>query len=96
MKKHYLRWMRMSFRMLRHRKLRHIVWWQNLTKSISRRELWIPCRQSVARGLSAGMFFAMILMPFQALAAAIIAMRVQPFHFPIFCRITIPIGYDLK
>lgn len=38
------------------------------------RSLWIPCRDSVASGLAIGLFFSMILMPFQSVPAALLAM----------------------
>lgn len=61
--------------MLRHRRLRDRPWWRALTKPLVDRRLWVPCRDTVASGLSIGLFFSMILMPFQMIAAAIIAMR---------------------
>jgi uncharacterized protein (DUF2062 family) len=75
MKKSYLRMVRRAFRALRHRRLRHHLWWRTLTKPLFHRNLWKPCRDTVATGLAIGLFFSMLLMPFQMLAAALIAVR---------------------
>lgn len=77
MKVHYLRIVRRAFRALRHRRLRHRPWWQAVSKPLFRRNLWVPCRDSVASGLAIGLFFSMMLMPCQMLPAAIIAMRAR-------------------
>ena len=61
--------------MLRHKRLRHRVWWLKLTAPLFDRQLWVPCRDTVASGLAIGFFFSMMLMPFQMIAAALIAMR---------------------
>ncbi|MFD2257288.1 DUF2062 domain-containing protein [Luteolibacter algae] len=61
--------------MLRHRRLRDRPWWRTLTKPLFDRHLWRPCRDTVASGLAIGLFFSMMLMPFQMIAAAILAMR---------------------
>ncbi len=37
------------------------------------RSLWMPCRDSVASGLAAGLFFANMPMPFQMVPAALVA-----------------------
>ena len=39
------------------------------------RALWQPCRDTVTAGISVGAFFAMMPMPGQTIAAALIAMR---------------------
>jgi uncharacterized protein len=76
MKKRYLRLVRRTFRTLRHPRLRHRPWWQALTRPLFRRCLWKPCRDSVAHGLAIGLFFSMLLlMPFQMIGAAVVAMR---------------------
>ena len=75
MKKHYLRLVRRAFRTLRHRRLRHRQWWKKLSAPLFHRNLWKPCRDSVAIGLAAGLFFSMMPMPFQMVPAALIAMR---------------------
>ncbi|MBC7981408.1 MAG: DUF2062 domain-containing protein [Armatimonadetes bacterium] len=75
MKQRYLKLVKGTYRMLRHRRLRHRPWWKSLTKPLFNKQLWIPCRDTVASGLALGMFFSMMLMPFQMVAAAIMAMR---------------------
>lgn len=60
---------------MRHRRLRHRGWWKSLTKPLLDRKLWIPCRDTVANGVAIGLFFAMMPMPFQMLAAGVMAMR---------------------
>lgn len=77
MKKRYLKLVRQALRSLRHPHLRHRPWWQALSRRIGNRALWIPCRDTVANGMAIGAFFSMMLMPFQMVAAAIIAMRVR-------------------
>jgi len=74
MKKHYLKIVRQALKSLRHPRLRHRPWWQALTRRIGDRTLWIPCRDTVAVGLSIGLFFSMMLMPFQMIPAAILTM----------------------
>ncbi|MFK7851058.1 MAG: DUF2062 domain-containing protein [Akkermansiaceae bacterium] len=62
--------------MLRHKRLRHRRWWIALTRPIFDRDLWIPCRDTVASGLSIGLFFSMILiLPLQMIFASIAAIR---------------------
>ncbi|MGJ8633700.1 MAG: DUF2062 domain-containing protein [Luteolibacter sp.] len=61
--------------MLRHKRLRHRLWWRKLTAPLFDRQLWVPCRDTVASGLAIGFFFSMMAMPFQMIAAAMIAMR---------------------
>jgi uncharacterized protein (DUF2062 family) len=47
-----------------------------MTKPLFDRQLWIPCRDTVASGLAIGLFFSMILvLPLQMLFAAVVAMR---------------------
>lgn len=53
----------------------------------------MPCRDSVASGLSIGLFFAMMLMPFQMIPAALVAMRLRanvPFAMAA-CWVTNPV-----
>ncbi|MES2997298.1 MAG: DUF2062 domain-containing protein [Verrucomicrobiota bacterium] len=93
MKKRYLQLVRRTFRALRHPRLRHRNWWQRMTKPVRNRALWIPCRDSVASGLAIGLFFSMILIPFQTVPAALLAMRTKsnvPFTM-LACWITNPI-----
>jgi uncharacterized protein (DUF2062 family) len=77
MKVQYLRMVRRAFRALRHKNLRHRSWWRTISKPLYERCLWVPCRDTVASGLAIGLFFSMMLMPFQMLPAAMIAMRVR-------------------
>ncbi|MEY3395331.1 MAG: hypothetical protein RL346_1567 [Verrucomicrobiota bacterium] len=76
MKEKYLRLVRKSYRMLKHKSLRDRPWWRAMTRPLFDRQLWVPCRDTVAIGLSIGFFFSMILfLPFQMLFAAVVAMR---------------------
>lgn len=93
MKKRYLRMVRRAFRSLRHPRLRHRPWWQAASRPVANRALWIPCRDTVAAGLSIGLFFSMILMPFQMIPAALLAMRAKanvPFAMAA-CWVTNPV-----
>lgn len=93
MKKRYLRLVRQALKSLRHPQLRHRPWWQALSRPIANRRLWIPCRDTVASGLAIGFFFSMMLMPFQMIPSALIAMRLKanvPFAMAA-CWITNPI-----
>lgn len=63
--------------MLRHKRLRHRGWWRKLTAPLFDRQLWVPCRDTVASGLAIGFFFSMMAMPFQMIAAALITMRLR-------------------
>jgi hypothetical protein len=93
MKKRYLRLVRQALKSLRHRRLRDRPWWQAISKPIANRCLWIPCRDTVATGLAIGLFFSMMLMPFQMIPASLIAMRFRanvPFAIAG-CWITNPI-----
>ncbi|MCF7732602.1 MAG: DUF2062 domain-containing protein [Akkermansiaceae bacterium] len=75
MKRHYLRLVRRAFRALRHPNLRHRGWWKWLSAPLLHRSFWVPCRDSVATGLSAGLFFSMMPVPFQMVFAALVAAR---------------------
>lgn len=93
MKVRYLRMVRKAFRALRHRRLRDRGWWKAISKPLFHRCLWVPCRDTVASGLAIGLFFSMMLMPFQMLPAAIVAMRLRanvPFAMAA-CWITNPV-----
>lgn len=60
---------------------------------MTNRALWIPCRDTVASGLAIGLFFSMMLMPFQMIPAGILAMRVRanvPFAMAA-CWVTNPV-----
>jgi uncharacterized protein (DUF2062 family) len=75
MNKRYLRLVRQTIKALRHPRLRHRRWWRRLSRPLFDRRLWIPCRDTVASGLAIGLFFSVMLMPFQTLPAAVLAMR---------------------
>lgn len=93
MKAHYLKMVRRVHRTLRHPRLRHRPWWRKLSKPLYHRSLWVPCRDTVASGLAIGLFFSMMLMPFQAVPAALIAMRARaniPFAI-LACWLTNPV-----
>lgn len=77
MKKRYLKMVKLSLKSLRHPRLRHRRWWQVVSKPISNRALWIPCRDTVATGLAIGLFFSLMMIPFQSLPAALLAMRAK-------------------
>lgn len=96
MTKGYLRLVRSSLRWLKHPRLIRLGWWRRAIRPISRRELWIPRRDAVANGVTIGVFFSMlILMPFQMLAAALVAMRAHA-NVPMamaFCWISNPVSF---
>ncbi len=75
MKRKYLWMVRRAYRALRHPRLRHRGWWQKLTRPLMQRELWKPCRDTVATGMAIGLFFGMIPLIPQSLVAAIAAMK---------------------
>lgn len=75
MKRRYLWLVRRAYRALRHPRLRHKHWWQDMTQALFERRLWMPCRDTVATGLSIGMFFAVMPVPLQMLFAGVVAMR---------------------
>ena len=77
MKKRYLKLVKYSLKALRHPRLRHRRWWQVISKPIANRALWIPCRDTVATGLAIGLFFSVMMIPFQSLPAALLAMRAK-------------------
>jgi len=73
----YLRMVRRVHRILRHRWLRHRDWWKPIARRLLDRRLWHPCRDTVAGGVSIGIFFAMMPMPGQTLATAALATRAR-------------------
>ena len=75
MKKRYLKLVRLTLKTLRHPRLRRHPWWQAISRPLFDRRRWVPCRDTVASGLAIGLFFSVMLMPFQTLPAAILAMR---------------------
>jgi uncharacterized protein (DUF2062 family) len=77
MKKRYLKLVKYSLKALRHPRLRHRRWWQVISKPIANRALWIPCRDTVANGLAIGLFFSVMMIPFQSLPSAVLAMRAK-------------------
>ena len=90
----YLRLVRKVHRLLRHRRLRHRNWWKPILHQLLDRRLWHPCRDTVAGGISIGVFFSMMPMPFQSLAAAAFATRAKvniPFTVAA-CFITNPLS----
>lgn len=46
-----------------------------MSAPLLQRSFWVPCRNSVATGISAGLFFSMMPMPFQMVPAALVAAR---------------------
>lgn len=77
MKRKYLRLVRRAYRYLRHPLIRSRPWLVALTNPLFNRELWHPCRYTVAGGLSIGLFCAMLPVPFQMLLSAIGCMRAR-------------------
>ncbi len=76
MSRHYLKLVRKALRSLRHPRLNRWKWWRVATKPIAKRELWIPCRHTVANGVTIGVFCSMIiLIPFQTIIAALVTIR---------------------
>jgi uncharacterized protein (DUF2062 family) len=75
MKRRYLWLVRRAYRALRHPRLRHREWWQDVTHALFERRLWMPCRDTVATGLTIGMFFAVMPLPLQMIFAGVTAMK---------------------
>ncbi len=69
----YLRLVRRVQRLVRHPRLRHRLWWKPVLERMIDRRMWQPCRDSVAGGMAIGLFFAMMFMPGQMIAAALAA-----------------------
>lgn len=93
MKSRYLWMVRRAYRALRHPQLRRRPWWNSFSRRLFERRLWKPCRDTVAGGLSIGLFFAMMPIPFQTVVAAIFAARTKmniPFAV-IACWVTNPL-----
>lgn len=92
MKRRYLRMVRRAYRYLRHPHIRKRPWLVALTKPLFGRDLWQPCRNSVAGALSIGLFCAMLPIPFQMLLAALASVRAKA-NIPIamaVCWVTNP------
>lgn len=77
LKTRYLRLVRRTFRLLRSPRLRRRPWLLKILAPIFDRNLWHPCRENVASGLSVGLFMAMLPMPGQMILAAIVGMQVR-------------------
>ena len=77
---------RKMYRYLRHPRIRSRPWLVALTKPIFDRDLWTPCRYTVAGAVSIGLFCAMLPIPFQTILAALASMR---------ARVNIPIAMAL-
>ena len=77
MKRRYLSMVRKAYRYLRHPQIRRRPWLVALTKPIFDKDLWNPCRQTVAGALSIGLFCAMLPIPFQTLLAALASVRAR-------------------
>jgi uncharacterized protein (DUF2062 family) len=77
LKRRYLRMVRKMYRALRHPSLRRRLWWQKITVPLFDKQLWKPCRDSVANGFAIGLFFAVLPIPLQSIFAAVVAMRVR-------------------
>ncbi len=77
MKRQYLRMVRRAYRYLRHPHIRKRPWLLALTKPLFDRDLWTPCRYTVAGALSIGLFCAMLPIPFQMLLAALASVRAK-------------------
>lgn len=76
-KRRYLRLVRRAYRLLRSPRLKRHPWLIKLLSPIFNRELWHPCRETVASGLGIGLFMAMLPIPGQMLLAAMAAMRLR-------------------
>ncbi len=68
---------RKAYRYLRHPRIRNRPWLFALTKPLYNRELWKPTRHSMASGVSTGIFFAMLPIPFQMLFSAFFCMPLK-------------------
>ena len=77
MKLRYLRIVRKSYRYLRHPRIRKIKWLEPLTHAIFDKQFWKPCRDTVASGLSVGLFCSMLPIPMQMLLAALGCIRTK-------------------
>jgi uncharacterized protein len=76
-KRRYLRLVRRAYRLLRSPQLNKHPWLAAIVAPIFNRELWHPCRESVATGLGIGLFVAMLPIPGQMILAALGAMKMR-------------------
>ena len=84
-KKAYIRLVRRAYRYLRQPKLRKIRWLQKIIHPVFDRELWHPCRETAAGGLSIGLFCAMLPpAPFQMILATIGSVKARV-NVPLAC-----------
>lgn len=89
----YLRLVRKAHRLLRAPFLKRHPRFASLTNNIFDRELWQPSRDTVAGGLSIGLFLSQLPVPFQMIFAALGAIRTKvniPFAVAS-CWVTNPI-----
>lgn len=62
---------------MRHPSIRKIKWLDPVVKAVFNRRYWLPCRGTVANGLSVGLFCAMLPIPFQMIVAALGCLRAR-------------------
>jgi uncharacterized protein (DUF2062 family) len=89
----YLRLVRRAYRSLRSPGLKKRKWLQKLIVPMFHRELWHPCRETVAWGLAIGLFISQLPTPGQMVLAGIGAARFRA-NIPIAlaaCWVTNPI-----
>jgi len=94
-RKRYLRLVRRAYRFLRSPKLRRHKFLQKILSPIFDRELWHPCRDTVAHGLAIGLFVGQLPIIGQMVLAAIGAVRFRA-NVPIAiaaCWLTNPITH---
>lgn len=75
LKLRYLRLVRRAYRTLRSPGIRKHPWLQKLIVPMFHRELWHPCRDTVASGLAIGLFVSQLPMPGQMILAGVGAVR---------------------
>ncbi|MGE9267548.1 MAG: DUF2062 domain-containing protein [Verrucomicrobiales bacterium] len=97
LKRSYLRLVRKAYRYLRHPRLRRVRWLQALLKPVFDRELWHPCRETVAGGVSIGLFCSQLPIPFQMLVASLtcVKARVNIPYACLACWVTNPLTYPI-
>ncbi len=89
----YLRLVRKAYRALRSPGLRRHRWLQKIIVPMFHRELWHPCRDTVASGLAIGLFVSQLPIPGQMLLAALGSVRYRanvPFALAA-CWVTNPL-----